>query len=94
MLNFDIYSNMSEFVTFLESKKIDALKFKSNEAEVYMKWEKEFEHFSEKNFTQQKLFLINEIRRRFKLSKAEIAQETASEPKNVASKPSIKPKFK
>ncbi len=56
---------MAEFEEYLKGKKIDPEKFKSGEPETWSKFEKLFYQVSPKSFTMQKLFLINQLRRRF-----------------------------
>ena len=56
-----------EFKTYLESKKINSKNFKEVEPERFKEWLNIFIQTNEKSFTSQKLFLINKIRRRYKL---------------------------
>jgi len=67
---------------YLHSKKIDAKSFAAAEPDRFTAWEKEFVEVSEASFTQQKLFLINGLRRRFPLGNdATTIQETGTKPK-------------
>lgn len=58
---------MKEFVEYLEEKRIDPITFKLEEAELFGIWENEFMQMHPTSFTSQKLYLINNIRRRFTL---------------------------
>jgi hypothetical protein len=57
------------FEEYLESKKINPLGFKSGDLELYNDFYKVFEHVSPASFTQQKLFLINSVRRKYPIKK-------------------------
>ena len=59
------------FAAYLKSKKIDLKSFFKDEKETFEKWKKEFDQMHPNSFTQQKLFLINKIRREFPLQEAE-----------------------
>lgn len=88
------------FSEYLVSKKIDLTLFKSAEPNRYEEWEHIFGLCGAASFTQQKLFLINDIRRKYKLTahiepseqqkSEEATPKTASIPKPMA----FKPKFK
>ncbi|TAF34505.1 MAG: hypothetical protein EAZ57_03540 [Cytophagales bacterium] len=55
-----------EFVVYLtKAKKIDAQAFQTNEPIRYAEWLELFSLVHLKNFEQQKLFLINALRKRF-----------------------------
>ena len=56
-----------EFEEYLTSKKIDALSFQENDEQLFFVWKKEFELMHASNFTDQKKFQINRIRRKYKL---------------------------
>ena len=77
-----------KFVEYLTSKKIDPKKYKSAEPDQYTEFEGIFDQVNPESFTQQKLFLINNIRRRFKLAGQPEAKKAAA-PK--AMRPKIKP---
>jgi len=51
------------FTAYLKSKKIDTKSFFNAEKETFEKWKKEFDLMHPNSFTQQKLFLINKVRR-------------------------------
>lgn len=52
-----------DFDEYLKGKKIDPAKFKANSPERFKEWETIFSQVHPESFTQQKLFLINKIRR-------------------------------
>lgn len=79
--------NQIDFNTYLNTKKIDALKFKASEPELYKKLELVFVETHPASFTAQKLFLINPIRRKYQLS--EQVEVAPSKPKMK-----FKPKMK
>ena len=99
---------MNNFETYLINKNIDAQKFKNQENDFYCKWENDFEFINEQSFTQQKLFLINNIRKKYKLDKPIVENIAIKKAENIIigsennivsvqlplSKPSFKPKFK
>ena len=77
-----------EFEEYLKGKKIDPEKFRSAEPEQYREFMKIFSQVHPNSFTQQKLFLINKIRRAYKLE----AEEIVEKPKpKAAMRPKIKP---
>lgn len=80
---------MQEFEEYLTNKKIDTKTFREIAPEVWEEWLHLFSKVHPNSFTQQKLFLINSVRRKFPLNEvAEAKQET-----NIQqAKP--KPKFK
>jgi hypothetical protein len=55
------------FEEYLVSKKIDASAFKNAEPARWSEWEMEFGQVHPNSFTQQKLYLINPIRRKYPL---------------------------
>lgn len=61
---------MSEFELYLTKKRIDHKSFKDAEPERFQEWESLFMLVHPKSFTQQKLFIINQIRRRYWLEEA------------------------
>lgn len=79
---------MQEFEEYLSVKKIDPAAFRQAEPEVWEEWQRLFSEVHPNNFTQQKLFLINPIRRKYPL-KEEVAPD---KPAAASAKP--KPKFK
>lgn len=56
---------MNEFETYLKGKKINPRDFELKEPERYMEFKTIFEQVHPDSFTAQKLFLINQIRRRY-----------------------------
>lgn len=54
------------FEEWLESKKIDAAAFKSSEPSRFEEWKNEFEQMHPLSFTEQKKFLINPTRLKYK----------------------------
>ncbi len=56
-----------DFEHYLLSKKIDSAAFREAEPQRWEDWFKEFEEVNENSFTAQKLYLINPIRRKYKL---------------------------
>ncbi|SNS97256.1 hypothetical protein SAMN05421640_1839 [Ekhidna lutea] len=77
-----------EFKEYLKSKKIDPEKFQQGESTQYAEFKKLFDQVHPESFTQQKLFLINKIRRAYKLENTEEAVKSTSKP---AMRPKIKP---
>jgi hypothetical protein len=77
---------MEEFEAYLTSKKINAEAFRQHEPRVWEEWSRLFAEVHPNNFTQQKLFLINPIRRKYPLK-----EDTAVEKPKPAK---VKPKFK
>lgn len=55
------------FKEYLESKKIDPKLLFEGNADLFNEWKTIFSQVSPKSFTQQKLYLINKIRREFPL---------------------------
>lgn len=76
---------MEELDAYLASKKIDAKNFAQGDPDRYQAFARVFGQVSPESFTQQKLFLINGLRRRFPLP-----QEVESTEPTLASK-SAKP---
>lgn len=85
-MNFEAYCN---------TKKIDHQKFSKSEPTLFVDLKDQFEQMSVESFTQQKLFLINPIRRKYPIisetMNSDMTKETAK-PK-VAFKPVFKPKL-
>lgn len=73
------------FTAYLKSKKIDPKKFFSQEPERFEEWKRNFDQMHPNSFTQQKLFLINKIRRNCPLEETEL--------KEVKKKPMMRPKI-
>ncbi len=80
---------ISEFEQYLVNKKIDPERFQASEVERFKEWELLFDQVHEKNFTMQKLNLINNIRRNYPYIEAVKADVTKPKP----TKPIIKPKI-
>lgn len=72
---------MEEFETYLVSKKIDPTLFKQGEPETWQAFKDLFYQVSPKSFTIQKLYLINQIRRKY-----QYIESDKSEAKNVVKK--------
>ena len=82
-----------EFYDYLKSKKIDPEIFKKSAEAQFLDWETLFNRIHPESFTQQKLFLINQTRRKYRL-KEPLQKEKLSAPKAVKPKiKSIKPKL-
>ncbi|MEP1033864.1 hypothetical protein [Ekhidna sp.] len=77
-----------KFDEYLSSKKIDSKKYKTAEPAQYAEFEKIFDQVHPDSFTQQKLFLINKIRRAHKLEE-QVEVKKAAAPK--AMRPKVKP---
>lgn len=73
------------FAAYLKSKKIDLKGFFASEKETFESWKKEFDQMHPNSFTQQKLFVINNIRRQFPLKE--------EEQKTEQKKPMMRPKI-
>ncbi|WPP49024.1 hypothetical protein [Catalinimonas niigatensis] len=80
---------MQEFEEYLTNKKIDAKALRETEPHLWEEWISLFAKVHPNSFSQQKLFLINAVRRRFPL---ENNAETEQEKTVTQAKP--KPKFK
>ena len=55
------------FEEYLVSKKIDENQFRQHEPVRYQAWKAEFEQVHPESFTTLKKFLINEIRRKYRV---------------------------
>jgi len=75
---------------YLIGKKIDPDLLKKEEKELYDQFNLAFSQMHPDSFTAQKLFLINKLRRKYKLEK-EPEEKTISQPKKV--KPKIVPRM-
>ena len=76
-----------EFEEYLIGKKIDPAKFKKGEPSTFEELSELFSQVHPNSFTQQKLFLINPIRRKYTLTDEELVK------KPVSAKP-VRPKMK
>jgi hypothetical protein len=87
-------TQIMDFEAYCTSKKIDANAFKSADQALYQTLQTYFEAVGPVSFTQQKLFLINQIRRNFPWKKPETVEVTESIKTTAGiSKPTFKPKF-
>ena len=77
-----------KFQEYLRQKKIDPKKFHESAPAQFMEWKVIFDQVHPDSFTQQKLFLINQVRRMYKLEEAEVVTKSAPKP---AMRPKIKP---
>ena len=75
------------FDEYLREKKIDPEKFKVEKPDQYQEFLEIFGQIHPNSFTQQKLFLINQIRRNFLL-------KDQKEPAKPAAPKAMKPKIK
>ncbi|MFH6984513.1 hypothetical protein [Marinoscillum luteum] len=76
---------------YLISKKIDPDRLKSNESDLYKSFNIIFSQMHPDSFTAQKLFLINKLRRKYRLEK-EPEENIVKQVKKV--KPKIVPRLK
>lgn len=67
---------MQTFEEYCYEKRIDAKLFQEKEKALWQQLESIFEQVSPESFTQQKLFLINNIRRRHLLPEDQLVQKT------------------
>ncbi|NVJ47193.1 MAG: hypothetical protein HWE07_08685 [Cytophagia bacterium] len=74
-----------DFKTWLKLKKIDPKSFASAEMERFMELKKLFDQVHPNSFTAQKLFIINDIRRKYPF--------LVELEKPVQRKPMVKPKI-
>ncbi|MDX2195536.1 MAG: hypothetical protein NW207_03875 [Cytophagales bacterium] len=82
-----------QFDEYLISKKIDKNKLQNAEPQLYQEFEAMYALVSTQSFTQQKLFLINAIRRKYKLDTMAEAKKSNEAPKPIAPKMPFKPKM-
>lgn len=80
-----------KFDEYLEGKKIDPKKYQQAEPEQYKEFKRIFDQVHPDSFTQQKLFLINKIRRTYKLE-AETAEKKPAAKQAMRPKIPLKPK--
>ena len=76
---------------YLITKKIDPDRFKSGENRLYREFDLLFSQMHPDSFTAQKLFLINKLRRKYKLEKV-ADKPVETKPKKV--KPKMMPRIK
>jgi hypothetical protein len=65
---------VGEFIEYLENKRIDALAFEKEDSELFFVWKTEFLQMHPKSFTAQKLYLINNLRRKYLLPDNRVKQ--------------------
>lgn len=81
-----------EFEEYLKGKKIDPASFKNGETAQFEEFKSLFDQVHPDSFTQQKLFLINPIRRKYPLTEVELDKKpAAAKPMRPKMKP-LKPK--
>jgi len=81
------------FEEYLAGKRIDATAFRESEPARWGEFKVIFEQVHPNSFTQQKLYLINQLRRKYKLnSELNTTEGEASAPKPA--RPVFKPKIK
>lgn len=56
-----------DFIEFLNSKKIDPIRFKELDLNIYNQWQELYTQVHPESFVAQKKFLINPIRRKYPL---------------------------
>lgn len=80
------------FEEYCTKKKIDSVRFNEDDPEQWKELAAIFEQISENSFTQQKKFLINDLRRKYLLSETEVPKQVSTTPTAKASaiKPAIK----
>ena len=76
------------FDEYLLSKKIDPEKYKVSDPDQYSDFQKLYNQVHPESFTQQKLFLINKIRRAYKLETPEAKKKNST---STSMRPKIKP---
>ena len=54
-----------DFISYLKNKKIDPEKLNASEPDLFSEWSSLYEQVHPNSFTQQKLFLINILRKKF-----------------------------
>lgn len=81
---------------YCKKKKIDSDRFRTAEPERWKEWKNLFEQIHPNSFTEQKKFLINDIRRKYHLKMEEVKEPLKQETKTENSaiepaKPAAKP---
>lgn len=79
------------FEEHLTSKKIDSKAFQQAEPQEWQAWKVIFDEISPASFTAQKLYRINPIRRKYKLTAS--VTEASAAPPAAKPKPVFKPKI-
>lgn len=80
-----------DFEEYLKSKKIDSKAFQQAEPQEWQAWKVIFDEISPASFTAQKLYRINPIRRKYKLTAP--ASDANTAPPAAKPKPVFKPKI-
>lgn len=80
--------DLETFEAYCKSKLIDPEAFKTSDQELFNSLKSFFNHVSPSSFTQQKLFLINDIRRKYQLEK-EVNADKNTAVKGLKAKPKI-----
>lgn len=80
-----------EFAEYLKGKKIDEQAFAKSDPDQYQEFKLLFAQLHPESLTAQKLFLINQIRRRYPLSVV-AAEDVRPKPKPAKPKVGIRPK--
>lgn len=80
------------FQEYCASKKIDALAFQKEDQDYFNELETLFNEVSPASFTQQKKFIINQIRRTYQLKTVEVPKQKTTTKKAGVKIPGIKPK--
>jgi hypothetical protein len=75
LLRFHYICSAMEFTDYLISKKIDPISFQKSENATFEEWKSVFEQVSPASFTAQKLFLINQARRKYPFSAVSTSQD-------------------
>ncbi|QSE97483.1 hypothetical protein [Fulvivirga lutea] len=83
-----------DFIEYLKSKKIDPKLYEAGDQKQYLKFKQEYEQMHPNSFTSQKLFLINDLRRRYLLSEAKDSKEVNNDnDSKEVKRPIVKPKI-
>lgn len=64
------------FDEYCIEKKIDSKKFESTDPTLYNEWKNFFNEVSPQSFTQQKKFIINEVRNKYTLKAEPVENKT------------------
>lgn len=78
------------FKEYLTGKKIDAGLFGKKEPSLYGKLKKDFDQMHPDSFTLQKLYLINPIRRKYRLQEEDVKTSVKKEKKMKPKIPGLK----
>lgn len=79
-----------DFESYLTSKRIDSVRFKTAEPALWQSWRTDFEQMHPNSFTVQKLNLINPIRRKYQLTVPEAPRVATTEAPKTPSIPVAK----